>query len=190
MKYLTHCTTFINALHILLEKTVKFGNLRLSNDEEEAELHGDDRTTLYSFCLFMGSCDDISSIMWLAYSGRINGASITFCFEDSVNLNELFYSNEEIACFPVQYDENEVELIAEDYSLFGHIKNQKFADEKEYRFLIKKDWIDDSSHLYQNINFDCVKKIILCVDPKLENICKIIFKDNKLIEIKINSYLR
>ena len=82
--------------------------------------------------------DDISSIMWLAYSGRINGASITFCFEDSVKLNELFYSNEKIAYFPVRYVENKDELIGEDYSLIGHIKNQKFADEKEYRFLIKK----------------------------------------------------
>lgn len=137
MKYLTHCTTFINALHILLEKTVKFGNLRLSKDAEEAEIHGDNRITLYSFCLFMGSFDDISSLMWLAYSGRINGASITFCFEDSVKFNELFCSNEEISCFPVQYYENELELIGEDYSLFGHIKNKKFEDEKEYRFLIK-----------------------------------------------------
>lgn len=189
MKYLTHCTTFINALHILLEKTVKFGNLRLSNDKEDVELHGDDRITLYSFCLFTGSYDDIGSVMWLAYSGRINGASVTFCFDDSVEFKELFYSNDEIDCFPVQYDENKITLIAENYSLFGHVKNKKFEDEHEYRFLLKKDWIDNSDNLYRSINFNCLKKIILCVDPKLENICKIIFKDNQLIEIKINSYL-
>ena len=190
MKYLTHCTSYINALHILLENTVKFSNMRLSNDRVEADSFREDKMTLYSFCLFSDSYENIGSLMWLAYSGRTNGSSITFCFDDETEYKDLFHRDNEISDFLMEYSEDDVEIIGDDLSKIGHLKNIKFKDEKEYRFLIEKDWIDETGFESKHINLNCLKKIILCVDPSLFDISKIIFKDNDLIEICKMDYLQ
>ncbi len=190
MKYLTHCTSYINALHILLEKKAVFGNMRSSNDRTEADLLGEDRVTLYSFCLFSDSYENIGSLMWLAYSGRTNGASITFCFDNETEFKDLFYGDKEISDFLMEYSEDDLEIIGDDLSKIGHLKNIKFKDEKEYRFMIERGWIDEIGFERKPINFDCLKKIILCVDPHLFELSKIIFKDNSLIEIQEMDYLQ
>ncbi len=192
MKCLTHCTSFINALHILLEGKVKFGNIRHSNDKCEADLIKDDITsvTLYFFSLFIGTCDDIGSLMWLAYCGRTNGTSITFCFNDCTDFEELFYKDADIFGFPIIYKDNDLEVIGDDCSLTGHVKNSKFEAEKEYRFLIEKSYTDEIGSIYKEINFGCLDKIVLCVGPDLATICKKIFSGNNLVEVKVNDYIQ
>lgn len=192
MEYLTHCTSFINALHIIMEKKVYFGNLMFANDKTEKAILENEKCTLYAFCTFGAEWEEIPSTFWMAYAGRKNGASITFCFENEADIKEMFLPKkngndeiEEIESFKMEYADDEAGAIGENSEKLGRLKNNIFEGEKEYRFLIKQPDCNYDSYIVRELNVGKIKKIILAVDFRLENIARTIFPEGNEYNVEV-----
>ena len=61
-----------------------------ANDKTEKAILENEECTLYAFCTFGAEWEEIPSTFWMAYAGRKNGASITFCFENEADIKEMF----------------------------------------------------------------------------------------------------
>lgn len=192
MEYLTHCTSFINALHIIMEKKVYFGNLMFANDETEKAILENEEYTLYAFCTFGAEWGEISSTFWMTYAGRNKGAAITFCFENEADIKEMSLpkksdkgETEEIESFKMEYAKDEDVAIGENPEKMGRLKNNIFEGEKEYRFIIKQPHRNYDSHIVRELNVGKIKKIILAVDYRLEKIARTIFPEGNEYNVKV-----
>ena len=172
-----------------MEKKVYFGNLMFANDKTEKAILENEECTLYAFCTFGA---EIPSTFWMAYAGRKNGASITFCFENEADIKEMFLpkksdkgETEEIESFKMEYAKDEDVAIGDNPEKMGRLKNSIFEGEKEYRFLIKQPDRNYDSHIVRELNVGKIKKIILAVDFRLENIARTIFPEGNEYNVEV-----
>ena len=163
-----------------------------ANDKTEKAILENEECTFSAFCTFGAEWEEIPSTFWIAYAGRKNGASITFCFENDADIKEMFLpkksdkgETEEIESFKMEYAKDEEVAIGDNSEEMGRLKNSIFEGEKEYRFLIKQPHRNYDRHIVRELNVGKIKKIILAVDLKLENIARTIVPEGNEYNIEV-----
>lgn len=146
-----HYTSVESLIHILIDRSIRFGNNKNSNDYREQSLR-DRKERFISFCMGNESLEGYRKPrMWAQYGKNSKGVCI------GIKLKELIRNNPGVDNYPITYVPNYINYCTTYFKEPFRYKTIDWQEESEYRFV-------SANKSGLKINENCVEHIITGVN--------------------------